>query len=53
MAAHSSILVSWPGEFHGLYGVAKSRTRLSDFHFHGLLDTHHIGSSLLKFLTLG
>ena len=42
-----------PGEFHGLYGVAKSRTRLSDFHFHGLLDTHHIGSSLLKFLTLG
>ena len=32
-------LVSWPGEFHGLYrpksskGVPKSRTRLSDFHF--------------------
>ena len=25
--------VFWPGEFHGLYGVAKSRTRLSDFHF--------------------
>ena len=31
-ATHS---VFWPGEFHGLYshGVAKSRTRLSDFHF--------------------
>ena len=28
--------VFWPGEFHGLYihGVAKSRARLSDFHFH-------------------
>ena len=29
--------VFWPGEFHGLYtvhGVTKSRTRLSDFHFH-------------------
>ena len=29
--------VFWPGEFHGLYivhGVMKSRTRLSDFHFH-------------------
>ena len=26
--------VFWPGEFHGLYGVAKSWTRLSDFHFH-------------------
>ena len=27
--------VFWPGEFHGLYihGVAKSQTRLSDFHF--------------------
>ena len=29
--------VFWPGEFHGLYvdytGVAKSRTRLRDFHF--------------------
>ena len=24
----------WPGEFHGLHGVAKSRTQLSDFHFH-------------------
>ena len=25
--------VFWPGEFHGLFhGVAKSRTRLSDFH---------------------
>ena len=26
--------VFWPGEFHGLYGVEESRTRLSDFHFH-------------------
>ena len=27
--------VFWPGEFHGLVPeVAKSRTRLSDFHFH-------------------
>ena len=27
--------VFWPGEWHGLYihGVAKSQTRLSDFHF--------------------
>jgi len=25
--------ISWPGELHGLYGVAKSWTRLSDFHF--------------------
>ena len=25
--------VFWPGEFDGLYGVAESRTRLSDFHF--------------------
>ena len=32
--------VFWPGEFHGLYihGVAKSWTRLSDFHFH--IDNH-------------
>ena len=27
------IPVFWPGEFHG-HGVTKSRTRLSDFHFH-------------------
>ena len=28
------IPVFWPGEFHGLFhGVAKSQTRLSDFHF--------------------
>ena len=27
------IPVLWPGEFHGLTGVAKSRTRLSDFQF--------------------
>ena len=26
-------LVFWPGEFHGLYGVAKSQTWLSDFYF--------------------
>ena len=26
--------VFWPGEVHGLYGVTKSRTQLSDFHFH-------------------
>ena len=29
-------LVFWPGEFHGLcivHGLAKSQTRLSDFHF--------------------
>ena len=26
-----SIPVFWPGEFHGLYGVAKNWTRLSDF----------------------
>jgi len=26
--------VFWPGEFHGLHGVAKSQTRLSNFHFH-------------------
>ena len=30
--------VFWPGEFHGLYSpwVAKSWTRLNDFHFHTL-----------------
>ena len=31
------IPVFWPGEFHGLsivHGVAKSQTRLSDFHFY-------------------
>ena len=28
--------VFWPGEFHNsvVHGVAKSQTRLSDFHFH-------------------
>ena len=31
------IPVFWPGEFHGLYGVAKIRTRLSDFHFSQML----------------
>ena len=25
-----------PGEFHGLYRLAKSQTRLSDFHFYSL-----------------
>ena len=29
--------VFWPREFHELHGVAKSRTRLSDFHFHSAL----------------
>ena len=50
--------VFWPGEFHGLYivhGVAKSRTRLSDFHFqsyspHGLLLGYAI-ISIIIFLT--
>ena len=28
--------VFWPGEFDGLYRVAKSRTQLSDFHFTSL-----------------
>ena len=35
-------LVFWPGEFHGLYihyGVAKSWTRLSDFHLSDLLSS--------------
>ena len=27
------IPILWPGESHGLYGVTKSRTWLSDFHF--------------------
>ena len=26
--------VFWPGEFHGVHGVAKNRTQPSDFHFH-------------------
>ena len=26
--------VFWSGEFHGLYGVTKSRTQRSEFHFH-------------------
>ena len=30
-------LILWPGEFHGLHGVAKSQTWLSDFHFTSLL----------------
>ena len=30
--------VFFPGEIHGLYGVANSQTQLSDFHFH-LLST--------------
>ena len=34
------IPIFWPGEFHGLFhGVAKSRTRLSDFHF-GKVKSH-------------
>ena len=30
-------LVFWPGEFYTVHGVAKSRTRLSDFHFLSLV----------------
>ena len=30
----ASTPVFWPGEFHGVHGVAKSRTQLSNFHFH-------------------
>ena len=34
----------WPGEFHELYihGAAKSRTRLSDFHFHFFFSPNFI-----------
>ena len=28
----------WPGEFFSTHGVAKSRTRLTDFHFHQSLN---------------
>ena len=31
------IPVFWPGEFHGIHGVAKSWTQLSNFHFTSLL----------------
>ena len=34
--------VFWPGEFHG---IAKSRTRLSDFHFHWSLEVQDQGVS--------
>ena len=32
--------VFWPGEFHGLYGNAKSRTQLSNFNFTSLQTRH-------------
>ena len=37
------------GEFHGLYspGVAKSRTQLSDFHFHFVMSKTNVGWYLL------
>ena len=37
MATHSSILVFWPGEFHGLYGVAESDTT-ERLHTHTLVN---------------
>ena len=39
--------VFWPGEFHGLHGVAKSRSRLSDFHSLTSLSRSHILSEVL------
>ena len=39
--------VFWPGESHGLYvvhGVAKSLTRLSDFHFTPVLSKNNVFS---------
>ena len=38
MATHSSILV-WRIPWTTVHGVAKSRTRLSDFHFEGFPDS--------------
>ena len=42
----------WPEEFHGLYihGVAKSRTRLRDFHFHFQLTTIFRRSDYVPFV---
>ena len=47
----------WPGEFHGciVHGVTKSRTRLSDFHFHGtivnsILNGYMLNTFLAQFL---
>ena len=39
--------VFWPGEFHGLYSpsVTKSRTRLSNFHFHFTFQAIHFRSN--------
>ena len=39
---HSSILawrIPWTEEWTTVHGVAKSQTRLSDFHFHHILRT--------------
>ena len=57
MAPHSSTLawqIPWteePGRLHGIHGVAKSRTRLSDFtftfHFHALEKEMAAHSSVL------
>ena len=57
MASHSSTLawkIPWteePGELHAVHGVAKSRTRLSDFtftfHFHALEKEMATHSSIL------
>ena len=44
-ATHSVFL---PGVFHGLYGVAKSRTRLSDFHLPFLSTTSKFQERLLS-----
>ena len=38
MATHSSIL-AWRIPWTTVHGVVKSRTRLSDFHFEGFLDS--------------
>uniref|UniRef100_A0AAA9T9Z7 DNA mismatch repair protein n=1 Tax=Bos taurus TaxID=9913 RepID=A0AAA9T9Z7_BOVIN len=43
--------VLWPGEFHGaVHGVAKSRTRLSDFHFTLTFEVTEIDRSKKKAL---
>ena len=43
---------SWPGVFHGLYGVAKSQTRLSDFHFFFLILLWNSHTYIIKFIFL-
>ena len=42
--------VFWPGEFHGVHGVAKSRTWLSDFHSVSLLGCFGILFSIPEYL---